>query len=550
MTNSVKQTSLGKKLFIATMLIILFSVTLVVLPVIYLNISDAKQSLLEQSLVDLDLITANSTAGLLFDHPQAIEELLKTLNKAPKVSSAHIYKLSEFTDEIAHYASYRHPDSSYRAPEAIYLLSNEEIKFTTDYLQIYTPIHLDNEVIGYALMAVSTNHLNKSILRAISITAIIVLSTLVVVAIILKAQQSRLLQPVLDLTNTAEKIINNHDYSLRVKIQSHDEIGTLTQRFNNMLDAIENYDQIRNKNEQVIKNLNENLEIKVTERTQQLNISNQELQTTLRELHDTQGYLVENEKMASLGSLVAGVAHEINTPLGISLTAASHLLNESHELQENHKKGNLTKIMFEQYQQDCTESTQIIVNNLHRAANLVKSFKQVSVDQSSEEVRSFNVKQYLQDILLSLQPELKQRKPEITLEIDDHLIISSFPGALSQIITNLIMNSVIHAFHNNPGGIINIKILKEDHLLSLIYTDNGAGIDPMILPRIFDPFITTKRGAGGSGLGTHIIYNLVSQLLGGNINVVSKLNQGATFTINFPVDTPDTLATDIPRISV
>jgi signal transduction histidine kinase len=259
-----------------------------------------------------------------------------------------------------------------------------------------------------------------------------------------------------------------------------------------------------------------------------------DLQTTLEDLKLTQKQLVESEKMAALGALVAGVAHEINTPVGVSVTANSFLQQKTkdmlHVLEENKlKKSDLTG-----YLSAANESTQIISNNLKRASELVKGFKQVAVDQTSEVKREFGVKGYLEEIIFSLGPSMKGSNVDVQLGVSEDIIINSYPGVFSQIFTNLIINSLTHAFNKGDKGTILIKVAKESQLI-LEYRDNGKGMLPEVKKKIFDPFFTTNRANGGTGLGMHIVYNLVTQTLGGTITCESMHNEGTTFLINLPL---------------
>jgi len=273
----------------------------------------------------------------------------------------------------------------------------------------------------------------------------------------------------------------------------------------------------------------------------ELSSSNQKLTQAIDELQTMQVYLVESAKMAALGNLVAGIAHEINTPVGVSLTGASHL----QELTTNFTKlcmyGTPRRQDLMDYLKELHESSTIILKNLERAGKLIQSFKQVSADQSSEMPRVFKVRNYLEEIILSIQPQLKKTNHHITLECDETLSMDSFPGALSQIVTNLIMNSVIHAY--SPGDHGNITIcakIKDKHLV-LLYTDDGKGMNDHVLSKIFDPFYTTKRGYGGTGLGLHVVYNIVTQQFKGTINCESKPGQGAAFHICLPLLKEDLL---------
>ncbi len=284
-----------------------------------------------------------------------------------------------------------------------------------------------------------------------------------------------------------------------------------------------------------LNSLNESLESKVAERTLSLENSNKQLAEAFDQLQQTQTILVESEKMASLGSLVAGIAHEINTPLGISLTAASFLRDQSRDLSRVTESRELTESDIEDFTAGINESTDLLIGSLNRASQLVRSFKQVAVDQSSEACYRFNVDENLQQVLTSLNHKLKKSNSVVTTECDPDLTITSFPGSFAQIYSNLVINSIIHGFENWEGDRkIHISIEQKQGRLFIDYCDTGKGIEKNMVDRIFDPFVTTKRGAGGSGLGTHVIYNLVVQLLKGNITCDSKVTEGVRFLIDLP----------------
>ena len=271
-------------------------------------------------------------------------------------------------------------------------------------------------------------------------------------------------------------------------------------------------------------------------RTQQLEQANLELKQTLEQLNRTHKQLVESEKMASLGGLVAGVAHEINTPVGIGVTAASHLENKTREMLEEYRAGGLKRSRLEEFLGLCDESTRMILVNLRRASDLIRSFKQVAVDRSTEERRKFALHDYLEEVLLSLKPHLKKTAISVELDCDPELEIDSYPGAYSQILTNLVMNSLVHAYDPGQAGRIRVEITHGEDRLRLVYSDDGKGIAPGDLDKIFEPFYTTKRGRGGTGLGLHILYNIVTQKLEGTVHCESLPGQGTTFTLDVPLE--------------
>lgn len=252
------------------------------------------------------------------------------------------------------------------------------------------------------------------------------------------------------------------------------------------------------------------------------------------DLKKTQKQLIQAEKMAALGSLVAGVSHEISTPLGIGVTASSFLLNKTREFEQKKASGPLSETDMDRYLHVAMESASMIFDNLNKAAELIKSFKQVSVDQSHELKRPYNLKSYTQSILQSLGPRFKRTSYVTNLHCDEKIMVDSYPGALSQIITNLVLNSLIHGFENRDDGAITLRMWETHAHIHIEFTDNGHGMDQATVRKVFDPFFTTKRAAGGTGLGLHIVYNIVTGKLKGDISCTSSPGEGATFLILFP----------------
>ncbi|THB70160.1 MAG: hypothetical protein D6B28_09965 [Gammaproteobacteria bacterium] len=261
-----------------------------------------------------------------------------------------------------------------------------------------------------------------------------------------------------------------------------------------------------------------------------------ELNESLEDLKQTQDYLVQTEKMAALGGLVAGVAHEINTPVGIGVTTASHLKDRTLWINSLYQDGAITHGALKSYLSVAIESTDIILQNMGRAAELINSFKQIAVDQTCDYLRKFKIKEYIDEILVSVGPNFKNTPFEIEVICPQEFEINSYPGAISQILTNLLMNSLIHGFEHADQGTINIEVVKRKDVVYLSYQDTGCGIAEENVTRIFEPFYTTKRGQGGSGLGLQIVYNQVTQTLCGKICCQSTFGKGVKFDLEFPVD--------------
>lgn len=264
---------------------------------------------------------------------------------------------------------------------------------------------------------------------------------------------------------------------------------------------------------------------------------NKKLQNTIDELNRTQNQLVAAEKMAALGGLVAGVAHEINTPVGVAYTVATHQQKLQQAFIEKYKQGNMKRADLNEFLKNLNESNNMINYNIKRAAELVKSFKQVSADQSNDEKRIFNLKQYTNQIILNLKHEFKHTNININVDGNDNAQINTYAGVFSQVITNLLMNAKIHAFENMEDKTdkkIDLIIEKTNDTIKLKCVDNGKGIKQEHLSKIYEPFYTTKRNKGGTGLGLNIVHNLITQKMNGTIEVSSKINQGTCFTITLP----------------
>lgn len=259
------------------------------------------------------------------------------------------------------------------------------------------------------------------------------------------------------------------------------------------------------------------------------------LQASLQQLQLAQNQLIASEKMASLGSLVSGVAHEINTPLGVGLSGISQIEHEVKKLETNYNDQTLTEEALRSYISTTKQLATTIRDRLNNAVVLVRSFKNISVDQHFEDVREFNLKTYIDDLLLSLQNQLKTKQVEVINSIEEGVLVESYPGIFSQIISNFILNSIKHGFdrdvNDGVNNLIKISMHQADNRLVMRYEDNGIGITDATEKRLFDPFFTTKRGQGGSGLGLNIVYNLVTQKLGGTLDVIRISPHGLGFTI-------------------
>jgi len=262
--------------------------------------------------------------------------------------------------------------------------------------------------------------------------------------------------------------------------------------------------------------------------------SNSELEATIATLKSTRNQLISAEKMAALGGMVQGVAHELNTPIGLSITATSHIKDDAIRLCAKLADNSMKKSDLQEYLVNTENLSNSICVSLDKAANLIRSFKLVSVEQHDELKQQFNVHSNLADILYSINPTVKVKNIMIINDIPKEIDICSYPGVFYQIYTNLINNALLHAFEGLDGGEIRISASFKGGSLALLFKDNGLGMTEEVLNKVFDPFFTTKRARGGTGLGMNIIYNLVNDKLLGSIKVTSQQGEGTAFNLTIP----------------
>lgn len=257
------------------------------------------------------------------------------------------------------------------------------------------------------------------------------------------------------------------------------------------------------------------------------------------QLRDTQSELVEAEKLASLGALVAGVAHELNTPIGVAVAVSSGLADKVKRFQQDLTLGPLKRSMLDGLLASITEADQLLARNLARAAELIRSFKQVAVDRSSAQRRPFDLRDTVDELLASLRPVYGREGAELINELPGGLHMDSYPGALGQVLTNLVVNAVIHGL-DGRGGVVRIALAdRSGDALDLMVEDNGRGMSDAVQARAFEPFFTTRMGQGGTGLGLPIVRNLVVGLLGGRIVLHSAEGQGCRFLLHLPLRAPE-----------
>ncbi|MES2153478.1 MAG: ATP-binding protein [Pseudomonadota bacterium] len=350
----------------------------------------------------------------------------------------------------------------------------------------------------------------------------------------------------LDILHGHSRRLAQGDLTTLLPEQGGDELEAFSRSLNTMSCALaERIGQLElaqarlRDSEGQLKELNVSLESRVKLRAAELELTNTELSQTLATLQRTQADLIAAEKMASLGSLVAGIAHELGTPIGNSLLAATALSDRVGEFQQHVTGGTLKRSTLEKQLADMTHACMLIARSLARADQLITSFKQVAVDQTNDERREFDLRALIEDTLTTFGPRMRRAKCSSTLELDGALRMHSYPGSLCQVLSNLISNALVHATEGRAALHITIAARAcEGGEVELVFDDDGAGMGEDVVRRVFDPFFTTKLGQGGSGLGMNIVYNIVTGVLGGRIDVRTGLGEGTTITMTLPGDAP------------
>lgn len=530
-----KTTSIKSALIWVIMLICSLTLCLAMVVSATQDVKLQRKKLVAQLEGYVSIIAFNAKSSILQDDADIEDNRLNSFNAVDMLHNIHIYKKLTPGDELSFFASYN------RDGVGPYPVQFERVQqllkpyISANYIELTKAITHDKEVLGYVYLRASQEELSAYIQTRILLDIIIALVALGSAFFISVRLQQRFTSPIDTLLNVVQKVAKEKNYQVRAPIAPIKEYNMLSRAFNTMLDRIEQQISKLQQAEQENRQLTLSLEQKIEQRTEALKASNQELLNTLSTLHQYQNQIVETEKMASLGQMVAGVAHEVNTPIGLGVTASTLLQDKLADIQKAFDEKKLTSSQLAKFLSESKENLGIIYRNMERAASLISSFKRVAVDQSNENRRQFNMLQLINEVLLSLRPNLKKTQHQVLINCPAELELDSKPGPINQILINLIMNSLIHAFEHIEQGEITIDVSVSNNHCQLVYRDNGAGVPEAIKKRIFDPFVTTKRGEGGSGLGLHLVYNLVTQALNGKIVLDSMLGQGVRFQIDFPV---------------
>jgi two-component system NtrC family sensor kinase len=394
-------------------------------------------------------------------------------------------------------------------------------------VQDVRPVLRNGATIGRVTIEMTTTHVQKQFLGKLVTAAVaLLMQVLISFGFLFLLFERRLMRPLRQLLGDAKRL-SSGELTQPVAVMRRDEIGALADGLDTMR---------KNLKEQIshVQELNATLEQRVIERTQSLKTANQELLDAMAALKNAHDEIQRSERLAALGALVAGVAHELNTPIGNCVTVASTLQDIASKFGQTSQNG-LTRSALANFVDSTRHASELLTRNLNVAVDLIRSFKQVAVDRTHAQRRDFQLDAMVAETVLILSPSFKRSHHTIQVEVPTGIVMTSYPGQLGQILTNLINNAVLHGFAEGRPGIIHISArMLSPESIELFVADDGIGIPEANLRRIFDPFFTTRLGQGGSGLGLNIVYNLMKDVMGGAVQVKSTPGSGTQFTLTLP----------------
>lgn len=485
-----------------------------------LDKNHAREQLQQEMTSTATLMANRSSAALVFQDNATAQENLGALQDLANIASACLYD-----NDQQLFASYNKGSAACNS-------SRKAADPASDTLTVVVPVISKDGKVGDLELSSLPNPLAGRIRAQIVSLALALGMGLAISMLLVMRLQRKILDPIADVHRVAVAVSSSGDHSLRVPESGASEVVQLAASFNAMLATI-------GEQTQSLQLLNQDLESRVDARTLALSDSNSALSQALKNLQAAQTDLLQKDKLASLGALVAGVAHELNTPIGNSILVASSLETTAAALREGLLGGNIKKSEAVDATRHLTEGCDMLTRNLVRAGEMIANFKQVAVDQTSEKRRTFDLAKVVQEVVDSLRHQFKGTPHRLAVDVPAGITMDSYPGPLGQVITNLVMNSLVHAFDPVHEGVLTITAeTRGADGVRLSVNDNGCGISQANLSKVFDPFFTTKFGQGGSGLGLNIVYNIVTGTLGGTIEVSSTLGTGSTFTMRMPKAAP------------
>ncbi|QTN27798.1 hypothetical protein HZ993_21470 [Rhodoferax sp. AJA081-3] len=489
-----------------------------------------KSYLIEQGQQIAQNLAGQSTLALLYHSADNAETALKTTLAFPDVLQVRI--LDANGKVLASQVKGNTPAQARTLPQGDSTPTPAQWE-TGEELYFAVPVHSEpsqnspfevdepkQTLLGSVQVVVGKGSLNRLVFSLFVGNLLVTLAFASLLLWLIQRATGQLMRPLVDLSQLMHRA-ENGESNMRAKPEGPRDIAEMSIAFNKMMDVLEEREF--------------QLEQRVQRRTLKLEQANQELETTLATIKNMQTELHRSEKMAALGSLVAGVAHELNTPIGNCVTVASAMKDQARSLLKDMQEGNMRRSTLERTLNDSAEGADILVRNLDRAAELIGSFKRVAVDRSSNLRRHFDLAQNLSEILITLEPMYKKKPYAMQCALAEGITMDSYPGPLGQVVTNFISNALAHGFEGRSSGTMRLSCRPlDDERVEIAFSDDGIGIPAQHQARVFDPFFTTKLGQGGSGLGMNIVYNIVTGIMGGKIELHSSQETGTTFTLTLP----------------
>ncbi len=514
--------SIRVKLVLVIVGVSLGGIVTLALLTIFLEQQSARRVLVDEVRSLAQLVANRSEAALAFQDATLAEENARALADLGHIEATCIY------DEPGElFAQHRVAATTRPCPVEAPTASIEPLQDASS-LQVVRPIGDGASPLGHVLIRASLLPLQRRLDAQLAAHAAIA-AGVGLASLLLALWLQRLVSvPLSEVRDVASRIIDSGDYSVRAPVRAGDEIGDLADSFNRMLGEIDAQNR-------ALTELNTHLEDSVRERTA-------DLSNALDTLQRAQDELIRSEKMAALGSLVAGVAHELNTPIGNALMVATTIEDHSRGLLDAAERNTLRRSQLQAFLAQIGEASSLMSRNLARAHDLVGSFKQVAVDQTSAKRRSFELVEVIEETLTTLRPMLKQTGFTIDNRVPAGIRLDSFPGALGQILTNLVNNATLHAFAGRDHGCMRIEAetsIGAGRRVRIRFSDDGVGMSDETRRRAFDPFFTTRLGQGGSGLGLSLVFNMATGVLGGKVDLHSRPGEGTTVELDLPLTAPD-----------
>ncbi|RZQ56214.1 HAMP domain-containing histidine kinase [Pseudidiomarina tainanensis] len=542
-TMTFKVSSIKRSVTSLVILITTISVALACIVLSFNFILDTHQRLLRQTDEVASFIAGNANAFMVYNQADSAERWLRSFQSSPLIKHIHLYRHDPDSDSLSFFASY------YAEQEASIPVRFErartltQARFTDTYVETARPLMVEDSLQGYVYIRTSREDYDQAQLFSLAISAAITTASLILSWLMSLWLRRIITQPLDEMVESIQDIARDKKYGTALHEFELQELDRVAIAFNSLLSRIQQHIKRQEQAERQASDLNAELELQVKQRTQMLFESNQELQQALATAHQYQNELVQAEKMQSLAKLVSGVAHEVNTPVGLAVTSTSILQDNLVSMKQKFAEKKLTSQEFQRYMTSFDENLALISRNIRRTADLISNFSKLSMDQFSDEDRPVQIAKFWDDIEQSLRsrhPELAQI--QLSAEFPEDLTVNVRPGPLNQVINQLVQNALQHAFAHTVKPSIKFEFryhaLEDDAErgeLELNYYDNGDGIPNELLKVVFDPFVTTKRSHGAAGLGLHLVYNLVVHALQGQISLASPSQRGTEFHISVPV---------------